>query len=119
MKRAAAMNGSNWRWETGAASRSGKRPSAHFGPPSPSFSSPCRLSRSSPVYEHAPWLNDPYDTLYSFAMFLVPLATAFFLLQVSLCRKVGVLPAERGRSVLGGCRVAAIVISATLASCWV
>lgn len=31
--------------------------------------------QAKPVYEHAPWLNDPYDTLYSFAMFLVPLAT--------------------------------------------
>ena len=72
-----------------------------------------------PVYDHAPWLNDPYDTLYSFAMFLVPLATAFFLLQVSLCRKAEVLPAERARSVLRGCRVASIVITATLASCWV
>jgi hypothetical protein len=72
-----------------------------------------------PVYEHAPWLNDPYDTLYSFAMFLVPLATAFFLVQVSLCRKAEVLPAERARSVLRGCRVAAIVMTATLASCWI
>jgi hypothetical protein len=72
-----------------------------------------------PVYEHAPWLNDPYDTLYSFAMFLVPLATAFFLIQVSLCRKAGVLPAERARSVLRGCWVAAIVMTATLASCWI
>ncbi len=71
-----------------------------------------------PVYNHAPWLNDPYDTLYSFAMFLVPLATAFFLVQVSLCRKVEVLPAERARSVLRGCRVAAILMTATLASCW-
>jgi hypothetical protein len=72
-----------------------------------------------PVYEHAPWLNDPYDALYSFAIFLVPLATAFFLLQVSLCREVEVLPAERARSVLRGCRVAAIVMTATLASCWI
>jgi hypothetical protein len=72
-----------------------------------------------PVYEHAPWLNDPYDTLYSFAMFLVPLATAFFLVQVSLCRKAEVLPTERARSVLRGCRVAVIVMTATLASCWI
>jgi hypothetical protein len=72
-----------------------------------------------PVYEHAPWLNDPYDALYSFSIFLVPLATAFFLLQVSLCREVEVLPAERARSVLRGCRVAAIVMTATLASCWI
>lgn len=47
-----------------------------------------------PVYEHAPWLNDPYDTLYSFAMFFVPLATAFILVQVSLCRKAETLPAN-------------------------
>lgn len=72
-----------------------------------------------PVYSHAPWLNDPYDALYSFAMFLVPLATAFFLVQVSLCRKAEVLPAERARSVLRGCRVAAILMTATLASCWI
>ena len=72
-----------------------------------------------PVYNHAPWLNDPYDTLYSFAMFLVPLATAFFLVQVSLCRKAEVLPAERARSVLRGCRVAAILMTATLVSCWI
>jgi len=72
-----------------------------------------------PVYNHAPWLNDPYDTLYSFAMFLVPLATAFFLVQVSLCRKAEVLPAERARSVLRGCRVAAFIMTATLASCWI
>jgi hypothetical protein len=75
--------------------------------------------QAKPVYEHAPWLNDPYDTLYSFAMFLVPLATAFFLVQVSLCRKAEVLPAERARSVLRGSRVAVIVMTATLASCWI
>jgi hypothetical protein len=74
--------------------------------------------QAKPVYEHAPWLNDPYDALYSFAMFLVPLATAFFLVQVSLCRKSEVLPAERARSVLRGSRVAVIVMTATLASCW-
>jgi hypothetical protein len=75
--------------------------------------------QAKPVYEHAPWLNDPYDTLYSFAMFLVPLATAFFLVQVSLCRKAEVLPAGRARSVLRGSRVAVIVMTATLASCWI
>ncbi len=75
--------------------------------------------QAKPVYDHAPWLNDPYDTLYSFAMFLVPLTTAFFIVQVSLCRKVEVLPAERARSVLRGCRVAGIVMTATLASCWI
>jgi hypothetical protein len=75
--------------------------------------------QAKPVYEHAPWLNDPYDTLYSFAMFLVPLAAAFFLVQVSLCRKAEVLSAERACSVLRRCRVAVIVMTATLASCWI
>ena len=77
------------------------------------------VKQMKPVYDHAPWLNDPYDTLYSFAMFFVPLATAFILVQVSLCRKAEALPAERARAVLRGCRVAAIVMTATLASCWI
>lgn len=25
-----------------------------------------------PIYNHAPWLNDPYDTVISFTMFFVP-----------------------------------------------
>jgi hypothetical protein len=77
------------------------------------------IKQVKPVFEHAPWMNDPYDTLYSFAMFLVPLATAFFLVQVSLCRKAEVLPADRARSVLRGSRVAVILMTATLASCWI
>jgi hypothetical protein len=38
---------------------------------------------------------------------------------VSLCRKVEVLAAERARVVLRGCRVAVIVMTATLASGWI
>ena len=29
-----------------------------------------------PVYSHAPWLNDPYDTAVSFALFCIPLIVA-------------------------------------------
>jgi hypothetical protein len=72
-----------------------------------------------PLYDHAPWLNDPYDTIYSFAMFFVPLAAAFFLVQVSLCRKSGQLAVSRVRSILRGCQVTAIVMAATIVSCWV
>jgi hypothetical protein len=71
------------------------------------------------VYVHAPWLNDPYDTVYSFAMFLVPLAAAFFLLQVSLCLKAEQVPVARVRSILRGCRVGAVIVAATLLSCWI
>jgi hypothetical protein len=31
------------------------------------------VKQIKPLYGHAPWQNDPYDTLYSFAMFFVPL----------------------------------------------
>ena len=65
-----------WRWETGAACRSEKLPSVHSGRHRLlCLTAPTKQVK--PVYQHAPWLNDPYDTLYSFAMFLVPLATAF------------------------------------------
>jgi hypothetical protein len=71
-----------------------------------------------PIYNHAPWLNDPYDTLYSFTMFFVPLTTAFITVHVSLCRKIEALPVQRVRSILRGCRVTACLMTATLVSCW-
>ena len=37
------------------------------------------------IYFHAPWVNDPYDTVFSFTMFFVPLLAATVLVQVSLC----------------------------------
>ena len=39
------------------------------------------------IYFHAPWVNDPYDTVFSFTMFFVPLVAATALVQVSLCPK--------------------------------
>jgi hypothetical protein len=73
----------------------------------------------APLYDHAPWLNDPYDTVYSFAMFFVPLLAAFFLVQVSLCRKPEPLAVSRVRSVLRGCSVSVVVMAATVVSCWI
>ena len=73
----------------------------------------------APLYDHAPWLNDPYDTVFSFAMFFVPLAAGFFLLQVSLCRKSEPLAVSRVRSILRGCRVGVIMMVATVVSCWI
>ena len=71
------------------------------------------------VYGHAPWLNDPYDAVYSFAMFFVPLIAAFFLLQVSLCLKTAPVPVARVRSILRGCHVGVTVMSLTVVSCWI
>lgn len=73
----------------------------------------------APLYDHAPWLNDPYDTVYSFAMFFVPLVAGFFLVQVSLCRKPEPLAVSRVRSILRGCRAGVTVMAATVVSCWI
>ena len=73
----------------------------------------------APLYDHAPWQNDPYDAVLSFAMFFVPLAAGYFLLQVSLCRKSEPLAVSRVRSILRGCRVGVIVMVATVVSCWI
>ncbi len=71
------------------------------------------------IYNHAPWENDPYDTVYSFAMFLVPLVAATFLVQVSLCLKSESLPVSRVISILRGCRVAAATMTIALLTEWI
>jgi hypothetical protein len=58
------------------------------------------------IYNHAPWLNDPYDTFISFTMFFVPLVAAFLLVQVSLCLRSQPLSVARVVSILRACRVA-------------
>jgi hypothetical protein len=71
-----------------------------------------------PVYAHAPWENDPYDTVFSFTMFFVPLIAACFLVQVSLCRKAEPLPTARVATILRGCRVAVGAITVELLTAW-
>jgi hypothetical protein len=71
-----------------------------------------------PIYYHAPWENDPYDTVFSFTMFFVPLVAACFLVQVSLCRKSEPLPTSRVVAILRGCRVAVAAIVVELLTAW-
>jgi hypothetical protein len=71
-----------------------------------------------PVYLHAPWFNDPYDTVFSFTMFFVPLVVAAFLVQISLCRRSEPLPAGRVIMILRGCRVAIGAMVIELLSSW-
>jgi hypothetical protein len=71
-----------------------------------------------PIYLHAPWLNDPYDTVISFAMFFVPLMAAFVLVQVSLCLRSEPLFVSRVVSIVRACRVAIGVITVELLSAW-
>jgi hypothetical protein len=72
-----------------------------------------------PIYNHAPWLNDPYDTVISFTMFFVPLVSACLLVQVSLCPRSEPLPMVRVVSIIRACRVAVGAIVVDLASAWV
>lgn len=59
--------------------------------------------QSNLIYVHAPWVNDPYDTVFSFTMFFVPLVAATVLVQLSLCRKSEPLPTGRVVTILRGC----------------
>ncbi len=72
----------------------------------------------SPMYAHAPWVNDPYDTVLSFAMFFVPLVACGLFLQVSLCRRSEALLTVRVAYILRACRVAVGTILFDLGSSW-
>jgi hypothetical protein len=71
------------------------------------------------LYNHAPWLNDPYDTAISFMMFFVPLIAVLCAPRVLLCRRSEPLPTARIHDVLRGCRVILAGITLTLAAEWV
>jgi len=75
--------------------------------------------QSNPIYVHAPWVNDPYDTVFSFTMFFVPLVAATVLVQLSLCRKSEPLPTGRVVTILRGCRIALGAMTIELLSAWV
>ena len=71
------------------------------------------------LYDHAPWLNDPYDVFVSFAMFFVPLLAAGSLARVLLCRRAEPLPVQRVTDLLRGCRVVLGLIVVTSLAQWV
>jgi hypothetical protein len=78
------------------------------------------VSKETPsVYGHAPWLNDPYDTAVSFALFCIPLIVA-----PSVARLVAdwYLPdrnaPERIADLQRACWVALVLVACTLAACW-
>lgn len=76
-------------------------------------------SKETPaVYDHAPWLNDPYDTAVSFALFCVPLIAIPSALRLLACRPGRPTPAARLADLLRACGVALVLVAATLAGCW-
>jgi hypothetical protein len=72
-----------------------------------------------PLYNHAPWLNDPFDTVVSFMMFFVPFVTASCLVRLWLCRRFEPLSIARVRDLLRGCRVVLMGIAFTLVTEWI
>ncbi len=70
------------------------------------------------LFNHAPWLNDPFDTVISFMMFYVPLIAAFCVPRVLLCRRSEPLPATRILDLIRGCRVVVVGVSLTLSAEW-
>ena len=77
------------------------------------------VKQAAPLYSHAPWLNDPFDTIVSFSMFFVPVIALFCLARVSLCRRSESLPVLRVTDLFRGCRVLLIAMGATLLSQWI
>ena len=72
-----------------------------------------------PLADHAPWQDDPYDAVVSFAIFFVPLAAALAALRALLCRRASPLPLARVVGVTRSCRVVLAAVSVTLATEWV
>jgi hypothetical protein len=70
------------------------------------------------LYQHAPWVNDPYDTAVSFAMFFVPLLAAFCVVRAVLCRASAPLPVERVIGLVRGCWVVLGLIAITAGAQW-
>ena len=69
-----------------------------------------------PLGDHAPWMDDPYDVVTSFAIFFIPIVGAFSAVRLVLCRRFEPLPISRVIDLLHGCVVLLVVALATAAS---
>ena len=72
-----------------------------------------------PLVAHAPWADDPYDAVISFAFFFVPVLIGLCLLRAPSCRQSQPLPVRRVRELLLACRLTFAIVGATLASEWI
>ena len=69
--------------------------------------------------DHAPWMDDPYDVVTSFAIFFIPIVGAFSAVRLVLCRQYEPLPLSRVIDLLHGCVVLLVVVLATAGSDWI
>jgi len=70
------------------------------------------------LYVHAPWENDPYDAVVSFALFFVPVLLALGAVRIPLCRRERPLPARRASDLLRASRVLVAIVLIALAAEW-
>ena len=68
----------------------------------------------SPVREHSPWAEDPYDAVVSFAALVVPVVAAITFLRCQRWRGSRPMPAYAIRQILRGVGVALAGIGATV-----
>jgi hypothetical protein len=71
-----------------------------------------------PFSLHAPWQDDPFDTVVSFTIFLVPLAAGLVVLRALLCRRDEPLPIARIRALVRTSWVVLGLVMATVAADW-
>lgn len=76
------------------------------------------LKQFAPWYDHAPWVNDPYDTVVSFSIFFVPLLAGICAVRIPICRRSEPLAISRIRDLLRNCQVLVATISFTLTVEW-
>jgi hypothetical protein len=82
------------------------------------FEAALYITKEAPaIYDHAPWLNDPYDVAVSFALFCVPLIGVPSGLRLLAGRRESQAP-QRLADLIRACGVALAVIATTLAACW-
>ena len=74
--------------------------------------------QTPPVYSHAPWLNDPYDTAVSFALFCIPLIVAPSALRLAAGSRSDAVPAARLADLLRAAGIGLTVVAATMAAEW-
>jgi len=84
------------------------------------FEAALYASKETPaIYDHAPWLNDPYDTAVSFALFCVPLLVAPSAVRLLASWRLPDHRApERLADLLRASGLALGVLAVTVAACW-
>jgi hypothetical protein len=68
--------------------------------------------------DQAPWGEDPYDALFSFAIFFVPAILGLLLLRLPLCRASESIPVSRVIDVVRACRLSVGIVLGTLVAGW-